>query len=331
MKIIVEQNIPFFDGLFTKYATVERLPSDAIDRAAVADADALVVRTRTRCDRSLLQGSAVRFIGTATIGTDHIDADYCRYAGITVANAPGCNAPAVAQWVMASVGGWLRYRGLPAHGRGLAMGIVGVGHVGSIVERWARQLGFNVLVSDPPKGIHTPLSQLARECDIITFHTPLTRDGLYPTFHMCDNEIVSLLNGNGSAGKLIMNAARGGVTDTRALLGFNGDLAIDCWEGEPDLNRDLLARAFVATPHIAGYSLEGKRRASAMIATELARYFGVSETVEMPRASITGAEHVTFEKIMSSYDPATDTLNLKNHPEKFEFLRNHYSHRAEVR
>ncbi len=330
MKIIVERNIPFFDGLFTDCAQVVRLGSNEIDSAAVADADALVVRTRTCCNRGLLEGSAVRFIGTATIGTDHIDMDYCASRGITVCNAPGCNAPAVAQWVLTSVGNWLEHRGLSLDGRGLTMGVVGVGHVGSIVARWAGELGFRVLVSDPPLGHNMPLSELAAQCHIITFHTPLTKGGQYATFHMCDSEIVRIFNEARGRDGLIMNAARGGVTDTDALLALDGDLAIDCWEGEPCISRALLDKAFVATPHIAGYSLEGKQRASAMIAKRLAEFIGVEQQVAMPQAPINGAERVNFRKIMASYAPLADTAALKNCPEDFENLRNHYKHRGEV-
>ena len=330
MKIIVERNIPYFEGLFTDCAQVVRLDSDEIDRRSVADAAALVVRTRTRCDRDLLEGSSVRFIGTATIGTDHIDLDYCASRGITVCNAPGCNAPAVAQWVLSSVGNWLEYRGLPLDGHGLAIGVVGVGHVGSIVARWAGELGFRVLVSDPPIGHITPLSELAGQCDIITFHTPLTVTGQCPTFHMCDSEIINKFNlARGNSG-LILNAARGGVTDTDALLDFAGDLAIDCGESEPHISLALLGRAFVATPHIAGYSLEGKMRASAMIAKRLAEFMGVDQPVTMPRAPSNGSERVDFRKIMASYAPLGDTAALKNNPGNFENLRNHYNHRAEV-
>ena len=193
MRIIVDSHIPHIRGLIEPRAEVLYLEPHDITREAVREADALIVRTRTRCNAALLDGSRVRFIGSATIGTDHLDLDYCAIHGITVRNAPGCNAPAVAQWVMAAIHAWMQARGI-ATPVGLTLGVVGVGHIGSIVARWARQLGFTTLLNDPPlenrdgshDNIFSPLDELQRRCDIITFHTPLTRDGQWPTWHLCD-------------------------------------------------------------------------------------------------------------------------------------------------
>lgn len=338
MKIVVENHIPYIHGILEPYADVVYLPSADITADAVADADAMLVRTRTRCDSALLEGSRCSFIGTATIGTDHIDLDYCRQKGITVANAPGCNAPAVAQYVHSVIANWLASKGLEADDcQRLTLGIIGVGHVGSIVERWARELGYKVILCDPPRArkensqAFVPLDTLLHEADIITIHTPYTKSGIDRTHHLCDDDFVARL----SHCRLLINSARGPITDTSALLraletGKIGDVAIDCWEGEPDIDRALLAKAFIATPHIAGYSAEGKMRATAMTVDAISRHFGWNIKPEYPSAPRLGASGVTLARISGSYNPLLDTENLRNTPERFEELRNHYNLRAEV-
>ena len=329
MKIVADSKIPYLKGLLEPVAQeVLYVPGAEIDSTVVREAQVLLTRTRTRCDRTLLEGSQVQLIGTATIGTDHIDLDYCRSRGIAVVNAPGCNAPAVAQWVHASILQWLESR--KALGP-VTLGVVGVGHVGSIVARWARQLGYRVLLNDPPRAAvegsaaFSPLEQLQQECDIITFHTPLTREGEWPTWHLCDE---ALLGGLCRCG-LVLNAARGAVCDTRALLQWGGDLAIDCWEGEPAINRELLRKAFIATPHIAGYSLQGKQRGTAMIVEALNRRYGWSIKPTKASTPQHGADHVTAQSILESYNPLADTARLKTLPESFEHLRNSYPLRQE--
>ena len=343
MRIIVDSHIPNIQGLIEPRAEVLYLEPSDIARDVVRDADALVMRTRTRCDASLLDGSRVRFIGSATIGTDHIDLDYCASHGITVRNAPGCNAPAVAQWVFCAIAAWMRARGIisPA---GLALGIVGVGHIGSIVARWGRALGFTVLLNDPPQemaektegtemtgtsfnGGFLPLEELQRRCDIITFHTPLTRGGQWPTWHLCDQ---AFLDGLAHC-RLILDAARGAIADNEALLGWKGDVALDCWENEPNISRDLLGKAIVATPHIAGYSREGKQRGTAMMLEALNDYYGWDIPVPTIASPATGAAQVTLDGIAASYDILADTAALKATPAAFESLRNYYPHRQEYR
>ncbi len=332
MRVIVDCHIPHIQGLIEPFAQVEYLEPGDITRDAVRDADALVIRTRTRCNAALLDGSHVRFIGSATIGTDHIDLDYCASHGITVHNAPGCNAPAVAQWVMAAIATWMRTRGITSPDS-LTLGIVGVGHIGSIVARWARQLGFATLLNDPPRenrdgsfdDIFSPLDELQRRCDIITFHTPITRDGQWPTWHLCDQTFLDSL----THCRLIMNAARGPIADNSALLNWHGDVALDCWENEPNISRELLEKAIVATPHIAGYSAEGKQRGTAMMLAALNDFFGWDIPVPTITAPATGATQVTLDGIASSYDILADTARLKASPGDFESQRNHYSHRPE--
>ena len=341
MKIVADSKIPFLKGLLEPVAQeVLYVPGSDITNEVLRDAQVLLTRTRTRCDRHLLQGTAVKFIGTATIGTDHIDLDYCNNNGITVVNAPGCNAPAVAQWVHSTILQWLAAQPAPL-GHPLTLGIVGVGHVGSIVARWAHQLGYRVLLNDPPleeqitntnselltlKSKLIDLSTLRCKCDIITFHTPLTRDGDYPTWHLCDEAFLNSLQ----RCRLIINAARGAVCDNEALLRWQGDIALDCWEGEPNINRELLDKAFVATPHIAGYSLQGKQRGTSMIIEALNRHFGWDITPVQASTPLKGAENVTPQTIIDSYNPLIDTAHLKSAPTTFESLRNNYPLRNEL-
>lgn len=328
---VVERNIPFIQGLLEPYfSRVEYLESEDITPEAVKDADALLVRTRTRCDASLLDGSRVQFIATATIGLDHIDQAYCAAHGIEAVNAPGCNAPAVAQYVMASI---LRLINRPVSQ--YTIGIVGVGHVGSIVERWARQFGMRVLVNDPPRqqaeadGTEkwSTLEQIAAEADIITFHPTLN-----PTSrHIVSAPFLSSLR----RAPIIINAARGPIVDTPALVealdaGLAHHAVIDTWEGEPALDPDLLRRAVIATPHIAGYSLQGKIRATRMVLDSLSRHFGLPR-IEMAETAPDGAAaKVSAAAIAASYDPFVDTAALKSDPSALERLRNTYPLRQEV-
>ena len=332
MRVVVESHIPHIRGLIEPFARVDDLEPGEFTPDAVRDADALIVRTRTRCNAALLDGSRVRFIGSATIGTDHIDLDYCADHNITVRNAPGCNAPAVAQWVFAAIAAWMRQRGIISP-EGLTLGIVGVGHIGSIVARWARQLGFSVLLNDRPResregsfnDIFSPLEELQRHCDIITFHTPLTRDGQWPTWHLCDKAFLSEL----SHGRLVLNAARGPIADNAALLDWQGDIGLDCWENEPNISRELLEKCVVATPHIAGYSREGKQRGTAMILEALNEFYGWDIPIPTIASPATGAAQVTLDGIAASYDILADTAHLKATPANFESLRNTYPLRPE--
>lgn len=330
VKIIVEKNIPYFKGFFDEVADVEYLKSQDITPQAVADADALVTRTRTRCNSSLLDGSKVKIVASATIGLDHVDVEWCRSAGIVVENAPGCNAPAVAQYVFGSL-----LMLLPTL-RGKVIGIVGVGNVGRIVEQWARQLGMTVLLNDPPRAAvegadgFVSLDEIARRADIITYHTPYTITGKWISHHLCDKTFIDSLERK----PIVVNCARGGVTDTAALIygldrGLISDVVIDCWEGEPEISNELLTRAAVATPHIAGYSIEGKIRASRMAATAVARNLHLPLPDFEPLPYLPSS--VTEQAISGSYSPATDTKALKANPDDFEKLRNEYNLRTELK
>lgn len=336
--IVIERNIPFIAGILDPYADIDYLAAPDITPEAMRDADALVTRTRTRCDAALLDGSRCSLIATATIGTDHIDLSYCRERGITVANAPGCNAPAVAQYVYASIVTWLRERGDTRRPADLTLGIVGVGNVGRIVERWGRELGFRILLCDPPRAAaegadaFVDIDTIAAECDIITFHTPLTRTGDCPTVGLCDSRLLAAM----CRRPLLINSSRGPVVDNAALVGALdsgtvADAVIDCWEGEPQISPALLSRVFIATPHIAGYSREGKIRATSMSLHSVCRHFGlpaldVAETVPPLSAS----RPYSTAAILRSYDPLADTARLRATPAAFESLRNNYALRPEV-
>ena len=335
-KFIIENHIPYIKGILEPFANVEYLPNEEITPSAVADADALIVRTRTRCNSDLLSSSRCSFIASATIGTDHIDLDYCQKHKIAVSNAPGCNAPAVAQYVISSIGHLMESKGYAAEA--LTLGIVGVGHVGSIVARWAKETGLKVILNDPPRQRNeknfegVTLEQIANDADIITFHTPLTRAGADATFHLCDDAFINSLK----KCKLLINSARGEIADDKALLsGLEnkkiGEIAIDCWENEPNISRELLDRAFIATPHIAGYSIEGKQRATAMVLEAVKQHFGLDVNIPSIAAPAKGATDITIAKVMESYDPLSDTKNLKENPGMFEQLRNNYNLRHEVR
>ena len=340
-KIIIESHIPAVPDSLALHAEVLRLAPAEITPAAVADADALIVRTRTRCDASLLKDSRVRIVATATIGTDHLDLPWLASRGIEAVSAPGCNAPAVGQYVMAAL---LRHPSLcpdgdftRLHGKNIA--VVGVGHVGSIVARWARSLGFNLLPVDPPRQLRgdldfqwLSLKQSLPEADIITLHTPLVSSGSHSTFHLIDEATLARCR----PGVVIVNAARGPVADNQALLNAfrSGHIAppvIDCWENEPRISLPLLDIAATATPHIAGYSREGKLRATRRAVEAVCRCLDIP-VPEFPHLSDptgVGIPSVTPDLILSSYDPAADTAALKSSPSSFEALRNNYDYRPE--
>ena len=347
LKIVIESNIPYLQGVLEPYAEVLYRESEEITPAVVRDADALLVRTRTKCNADLLAGSSVSFVGTATIGLDHIDQKWCADNGIETTNAPGCNAPAVAQYVLATLA-HLANRPISQY----KIGIVGVGHVGRIVEQWARGLNMDVMLCDAPRQRaeggdqwHT-LDELAAACDVITMHTPLTRTGQDATYHLADSAFFGKLQ----RAPIFINAARGPVVDTAALIeaidGHRVHMAVvDTWEGEPVISRRLLERAIIATPHIAGYSLEGKMRASRMVLDKLTAHFGLPRLPLALQAAghtrTNGTEpltephgypaEVSLSELLRSYDPHTDDALLRSDPAAFEHLRNHYALRPEPR
>ena len=338
MKVVIDEKIPCLsDALSQMGHSVLALPGDAITNEHLADAEALFVRTRTQCNAALLDGSAVRFIGTATIGYDHIDREYCEQTGIEWTNAPGCNANAVLQYVQSVIYSWARDNSVAVDT--LTLGIVGVGQIGSRVGHWARSVGMRVLLNDPPreeqgdKGFSS-LADIARQCDVITFHPTLSNEGRYASYHLADAAFFDSLQHC----RLLINASRGPVVDNAALLvaldtGKVGCAAIDVWEGEPHLNLSLLQRAYIATPHIAGYSAEGKINATRQVLEAFARISGYEQALpmtELPAPEEPFVKATTeSEALLKIYDPLEDTAALKESPEKFEWLRNNYNLRRE--
>lgn len=337
MKVIVDNKIPYIQEAVEQIADeVVYLPGSDFTAWDVQDADALVIRTRTRCDRALLEGSKVKFIATATIGFDHIDVDYCREAGIVWQNCPGCNAGSVEQYLH-SVLLLLKHRkGIKLEDT--CLGIVGVGHVGSRIERMARSLGLHVLLNDPPRADRgeagfVDLSVLARECDVITFHTPLNRSGKYKTFHLADMDFFAGLRRK----PFIVNTSRGEVIETSALLdalktGKINDAVIDTWENEPDIHPELLQKVFLGTPHIAGYSADGKSNATRMALEALCRFFHIQADFEIVPPALPPMAYSSDpeEAFLQVYDPTRDSDALKRHPEEFEHLRGDYPLRREI-
>lgn len=326
MKVLIDKYIPFIKGVLESYAEVHYLEPEEFTPARVHDADALIIRTRTKCNAALLDGSRVRFIATATIGFDHIDRDYCAAHDIYWANCPGCNAQAVCDYIEEAIREWCAQSSPIARGSSegrptvdkdptsLTIGIVGVGHVGSLVEKMAQRIGLNVLLNDPPKGIGVPLDEIARRCDIITFHTPLTRSGEFSTYHLCDKDFLRLCK----PGALIINAARGGVVDEQALISSGHPCIIDTWEGEPNLNRDLLQYAYLASYHIAGYSLQGKINASNNCLSELCKFFGLNTcTIDKNLVPLHGDSEPGWLSRVSTV--------LKSRSNDFEYLRETYA------
>ena len=336
MKVIVDDKIPYIREALAQVADeVVYLPGASFTREAVADADALIVRTRTRCNRDLLAGSRVKFISTATIGYDHIDTTYCKEAGIQWTNCPGCNAGSVEQYVHSVLLLLKREKGLSL--KDATLGIVGVGHVGSRVARMAKELGMRVLLNDPPRADRgeegfVGLDVLAKECDVLTFHTPLYKEGIYRTYHLVNNELLFSLNRK----PYLINSSRGEVVDTASLLaalsaGKVKDAIIDTWENEPEINKDLLKAAYLATPHIAGYSADGKANASRMSLEALCKFYHIDASFEivppaLPCMDIPDDEDEAF---LQRYNPTRDSEWLKNAPEKFEWFRGHYPLRRE--
>lgn len=339
MKVIVDNKIPYIEKpLFEMGIDSVYLPGAEINSEMIKDADALIVRTRTHCDESLLDGSSVKFIATATIGFDHIDTEYCKKNGIVWANSPGCNSGAVEQYIHSSLLLLEKERNLKLGES--TIGIVGVGHVGSRVARVARSLGMKVLLNDPPREDNgelgfVSLDRIKKECDVITFHTPLIKEGKYSTFHLANHQFFNSLEKT----PFIINSSRGDVVDTDAIImaldnGKIRDAIIDVWENEPNINRELLKKVFVGTQHIAGYSADGKANATIQSLSALCEYFNIEKSfnIDLPPFSLSHEkEFYSYDfNYLQIYNPKDDSVILKNNPERFEDLRSDYNLRREL-
>jgi erythronate-4-phosphate dehydrogenase len=285
MQIVADENIPLLDEFFAGFGDIRRLPGRSIDAASVADADVLLVRSVTNVTRALLQGSPVKFVGTCTIGTDHLDIPYFAEAGITWSSAPGCNARGVVDYVLGSLMVLAERQSADLTQR--TYGVVGAGQVGGRLVKVLRGLGWRVLVCDPPRqtaegGDFVSLQQVLAECDVISLHTPLERAGENPTYHLLDAEHLANLK----AGCWLINSSRGPVVDNQALrelLPSRPDLQVvlDVWEGEPQADVELAAQCQIATPHIAGYSLDGKLRGTEQIYQAYCAFKGIPAAIEL--------------------------------------------------
>jgi len=324
LTIVVDANMPLAQAYFGELGRVRQMSSQEITARAVSDADILLVRSETKVDASLLEGSEVRFVGTATSGIDHIDTDYLQRRGIAFAYAPGSNANSVAEYVVAALLHLSEKHGIPLAGK--SIGVIGVGEVGSRVVRKAEALGLRVLKNDPPKALATgapdllPLEHLL-DCDIITLHTPLTRSGDHPTDHLFDDTVFQQLK----SGCIFMNTSRGSVADTAALKqaitsGRVAHAVIDVWEGEPDIDTGLLELASIATPHIAGYSYDGKTKATQVLFEAACRFLGCDAAYSIEVEHTTAAKQAVFDfvrqpslhaVVKSCYDIEVDDMRLR--------------------
>lgn len=341
LKIVADKAIPFLEGVFDPYADMTYLPGDKIGPEDVKDADVLMIRTRTKCNAALLEGSKVKFIATATIGTDHIDFPYCDSKGIVVRNAPGCNAGGVMEYVFSALYGLASRRSISLQGD--TIGIIGVGHVGSLIERMGRALGFKILKCDPPRAEaegsfgFCDLEYLLQNSQIVTIHVPLDET----TRGMANSEFFSLMQ----PGAFFINAARGEVVCDDALkaaIPKLGPVIIDTWNHEPDIDLDLMDKVAIATPHIAGYSYQGKQNGTAAAVRAVAHYFGITELYEFfPKTDLPENEAVKLDLkdlnqgeiasvLQYNYPIFTDDFMLRLNPENFDRLRSEYNYRREV-
>lgn len=340
MKIVADTNIPFLKGVFEPYADILYKDGRSIRREDVLDADALIIRTRTRCNAELLDGTAVKIISTATIGTDHIDFEYCSDHGITVHNAEGCNSGGVMNYVFSALYGMASRKSINLEG--LTMGIIGVGHVGRKVESMARALGFRVLLCDPPRALaegpeaFCHLDRLLDEANIITLHTPLDET----TRNLAGEDFFEKIH----PGTFFINASRGEVVDEIALLHAIpklGPVIIDTWCHEPNINQNLLSQVDIATPHIAGYSYQGKLNGTAAAVRYVARFFGIRELAEFTlsadapemqplKLDLEGKSQGEVASILQyNYPIFTDDFMFRMSPGSFEQLRSDYHYRRE--
>jgi erythronate-4-phosphate dehydrogenase len=372
LKIIADDKIPFLKGVLESYADIIYLPGAKITATDIKNADAIFTRTRTKCNEALLKDSSVKLIATATIGFDHIDTEYCDAAGIRWVNAPGCNSWSVQQYIAAAIVTLAKEKSLTLSD--LTLGVIGVGNVGSKVAWAAKTLGMRVLRNDPPRAereremrLITPgenstpkrmtlanedetafitLDKLLAESDIVTCHTPLTKEGRYKTFHLASDDFF----GKMKSGAVFVNTSRGQVTDTealkRAIQTQLSEYILDVWEGEPNLDKNLLNGAFIGTPHIAGYSSDGKANGTAACIHEFCKFFNLDilpnwypENIPAPPASIEisidgrnkSKEQIFYEAITHTYPVWEDSNRLKCSPETFEEQRGGYWVRREFK
>ncbi len=351
LKIIADEKIPYLKELFSDFLVLDAIPSSEIGFEKIKSYDALFVRTVTKVNGSLLEGTNIRILGSMTSGVDHIDRKYLRKKGIKLIYAPGSNARSVAEYVIASLIVFAKKKGFILEDK--TIGIIGVGNVGTKVAMMCHALGIKVLLYDPPKYIRTKnrryisLKKLS-DADIITLHVPLTFTGKYKTFHLVDEDFLKELKPRTT----FINTSRGAVVDEKALIKFYnrlGGLILDVWENEPDINIELLKLADIGTPHIAGHSLEGKFSASYNVYKKLCKYLGIETKIEkrskLPKlekkinlsVAMDDLTTILYQIIREVYNPVTDhekLMEIVNLPPLerrrfFESLRADYPERRE--
>jgi erythronate-4-phosphate dehydrogenase len=347
MKIVADNNIPFLQGALEPFAEVVYIPGSEISRDVLIDADALLIRTRTKCNEAMLNGTNVKFIGTATIGFDHIDTEYCEKNKIKWTNAPGCNSSSVQQYITAA----LLKVSLKSKSclKDKTLGIIGAGNVGTKVQKIAEVLGMNILLNDPPRARvegdvdFTSLKTILKESDIITVHVPLNMKGEDCTYHLFNDELFRQMKN----GAWFFNTSRGEVADTAALkkaleAGKPAGAVLDVWENEPRIDLELLDKAFITTPHIAGYSTDGKANGTSMVVNYLAAYFNLPlknwypENIPEPQSTeieidckFKSDEDILREAVFTTYRLNEDITRLRIIPSDFERQRAYYPLRRE--
>jgi len=347
IRIIADNKIPYLKGVLEPWAEVSYLPGSQINKDTAKDADALLVRTRTKCNPDLLSGTAVKFIGTATIGFDHIDTHWCDENNVCWTNAPGCNSSSVMQYIASALMNISSESGLSLSR--LTIGIIGAGNVGSKVQKLAQSLGMRVLLNDPPRqrkeqnSIFVDLPELLGKSDIITLHVPLNMGGEDNTFHLFDRDAFRRVK----KGSWLINSSRGEVVDTDAIKeALAGEIlsgaVLDVWEKEPEIDIPLMHMAFLATPHIAGYSADGKANGTSMVVNELCKFFGIPPIDWFP-ASVPEPEEpllllechgktpeeIARRAVLHTYNIMEDDVRLRFDPSRFEKERENYPLRRE--
>ncbi len=346
IRIIADQNIPFLKDALRDFTNVIYLPGKEISKQNIGDAKALITRTRTKISEANLSTNQLEFVATATIGHDHIDKDYCSNNGIVWKNAPGCNARSVAEYVLSVLVNYARLKKFSLKGK--TLGIVGLGNVGKEVEHLTEVLGIKILRNDPPrqekegKDGFVSLEEIATHADFISFHTPLTKQTKYPTYHLADEAFFHKIKQKA----FIINASRGGVVDEQALLnaydsGLIDAFALDVFEHEPLIDSEIMCKALYVSPHIAGYSIEGKAKGTSMAVSALSKQFDLGlgnwfpDVLPYPKSPVIelkaceDEDTLVYRLVTYAYDVREDDKFLRSKPELFESIRGLYPVRRE--
>ncbi|MDH5574598.1 MAG: 4-phosphoerythronate dehydrogenase [Nitrospirota bacterium] len=353
INMVAGENIPYVKEAFSSLGNLTFLPGRSITSANLKDTNILLIRSITRVDESLLKGSPVEFVGSASAGVDHIDEVYLKARNIGFASAAGSNANSVAEYVIASLLTLGKQHHFSLSGK--TIGIVGVGNIGKLVKSKAEALGMRPVLNDPPLAETRQIDHRSLEetlgCDVVTLHTPFTTGGPYPTYHLLNAQTFKWLKPS----TIFINAARGEVVETQALLDAItqkriGPTVIDVWEDEPDINWNLFQTVTLGTPHIAGHSLDGKANGTFMIYAALCKHLGITPTwnpvqslplpivpyLEIDTRQKSDAE-ILRETVTKLYDVEADyhrmqellTASPEDRPRLFDGLRKNYPVRRE--